>query len=413
MNLRRLLLFLIAGSLLTINTTRCDAQALHFTNGRKSKTFTFRYIKNLIIIPLTINGKGPFNFVLDTGLGITLITDPSLSDSLKLKNLRTLKVTGFGEGQELSAYVAPSLFIDIGSNISGEVSAAILKNDAFNLSAFTGIPVHGLIGYEFFSSFIVKINYSTNTLRLYSHSSLYVPKRGIKIPISIEDRKPYLNAVISDSLTRQSLVKLIIDTGAGHPISLETDYGIPYKVPKPNIRANLGVGLNGMINGYIARIQYVTLGKYKLNNVIAAFPDFKDAAGKLASLNRNGNIGNNILKRFSVVFDYNNQCIYMNPNSSFKEPFEHDMSGLDLGWGGPSYQRLFVSQVEEGSAAEEAGLQINDEIIDINLRPVSEMGTEEIYAMLRSGNNRNLMLRIRSADSDKLKAVIVTLKRRI
>jgi hypothetical protein len=32
-----------------------------------------------------LNGKGPFNFVLDTGVGVSTITDPSLKELLSLQ----------------------------------------------------------------------------------------------------------------------------------------------------------------------------------------------------------------------------------------------------------------------------------------------------------------------------------------
>lgn len=367
-----------------------------------------------MIIPVTINGNGPFNFVLDTGIGIMLITDPSLTDSLHLKNLRTLRITGFGEGDELSAYVSPSLIAGIGNNIYGEVSAAILKKDAFNLSSYTGIPIHGLIGYELFNSFIVKINYYTSTLRLYSPSVRYVPRKGYKIPITIEDHKPYLTADISTTPGKETKVKLIIDTGAGHPISLETDsFSQPYKVPVPNIRANLGVGLTGAINGYMARIPYIKLGKYQLKNIISAFPDYKDAAGKFTSVNRNGNMGNTILRRFHVVFDYNSHCIYLKPNPRFRESFEHDMSGIELAQSPPDYKRLYIARIEPGSAAEEAGLREDDVILSVNLKPVNEMGMEEIYDLFRSGNKRSLVLRVLPHGASQTELVVLTLKRRI
>ncbi len=414
MNLQKALRCIITGILLIfLMMPVCFAQSFHLYGGKKSKNLPFKFIKNLIIIPVTINGKGPFNFVLDTGIGIMLISDPSLRDSLGLENLRSLKIIGFGEGDELSAFVTPSIIVGMGDNVYGEMSAAILKKDAFNLSSYTGIPVHGLIGYEFFSSFIVKINYFTGMLKLYSPSVSYIPRKGYKIPIEIEDRKPYLTASISTEPGKQKDVKLIIDTGAGHPISLETDSLQPYKVPEPNIRANLGVGLSGAINGYIARIPSVKIGKYELKKVISAFPDYKDAAGKFLSIQRNGNIGNTILRRFSVVFDYNNSCIYLKPNSRFKESFEHDMSGIELAQAPPDYKHLYIARIEPGSAAEQAGLMENDEILAINLKPVNEMGMEDIYDLFRSGNKKSLVLRIVPYGSDKPEMVIITLKRRI
>ena len=84
-------------------------------------------------------------------MGIFLITDPGLVDSLKLpKSLRKIRVIGFGEGKELEASVTGHLEVAVNASITGSLPAAILKEDAFDLSSYTGIPIHGLIGYEFF-----------------------------------------------------------------------------------------------------------------------------------------------------------------------------------------------------------------------------------------------------------------------
>ena len=414
MTLCRLIGLLVLDLLLVISTVvPSSAQSFHFNGNRKSKTLPFRYIKNLIIIPLTINEKGPYNFVLDTGIGIMLITDPSLTDSVQIDNLRTIKITGMGEGGDITARVCPSIDVAISHDISGTMSAAILTTDAFNLSAFTGMPVHGLIGYEFFSSFIVKINYLTKTIRLYPHNSKRIREKGDKIPLTIEGRKPYLNALVSTEPGSEFLAKLIIDTGAGHPISIERDSLYTFPVPEPNVRANLGVGLSGAINGHIARIPSVRLGEYELKNVIAAFPDYNDAARKALSANRHGNIGNNILQRFNLVFDYNKKLLYLKRNGQFKEAFEHDMSGMEISLHPPDFKRLYISRIESGSAADDAGLKVHDEILSINLRPVSELSLESIHDMLKSGNKRSLLLRILPAGSKTREMVVITLKRRI
>lgn len=409
----RLLIFtctLLGGS---ISPLTSSGQTFYFVNGIKNQTIHFQLIKNLIIIPVSINGKGPFNFVLDTGIGIMLITDPSLADSLKFNGMRHLRISGFGEGSELTASITPRIEVTIGNKIWGETTAAVLEKDAFNLSAYAGIPVYGLIGYDFFSSFTVRINYSSGLLKLYSPYTHYVFRRGYRIPLDIEEKKPYFTAQVSTTAGKLSDVKLIIDTGAGHPISLETDSGKPYTVPEPNIRANLGVGLQGAINGYISRIPFIKMGKYQLNSVIAAFPDYNDAAGKITDVNRNGNVGNAILSRFHVVFDYSNKCMYLRPNLKFRDAFEHDMSGIELEQSPPEYKHLYISRIEPGSPAEEAGLEENDEILEINFKPVSEMGMENIYDLFRSGNKRNFLLRILPQGESKTQLVVLTLKRRI
>ena len=389
------------------------AQKFEFTGKRKRETLSFKMIKNLMIIPLSINGKGPFNFVLDTGVGLMLISDPKLIDSVSIKNLRSINIVGFGEGEAMSAFVTPSIEVRLGSTVAKNLSAAILKKDMFELSGYVGMPIHGLIGYEFFSSFIVRINFVVNTLTIYRHETAYIPRKGIRIPLSIEDRKPYVVADIVLNSGEKIAAKFIIDTGAGHPVSLETNGGVPFELPDVNIEGNLGIGLTGPISGYIGRISSLKLGKYTLNNVIAAFPNYEDVASKVFSVSRNGNMGIAVLKRFNVVFDYGRTSIYIKPATLLKEPFEHDMSGMELISAGDKFNRLIVTRVEPASAAEESGIQKEDEILAINFKPVSDMSITEIDNLFRSKNDRSFILDVIPRGSKDKERVILTLRRRI
>lgn len=408
------LLVVALGFVVCLN--EASAQRFEFPGRRKKEIVPFKMVKNLMIIKLTVNGKGPFNFVLDTGVGLFLISDPKLIDSVAIKNLRSINITGFGDGEPLSAFVTPSIDVGFGSTMAKSLSAAILKKDIFELSNYVGMPVHGLIGYEFFSSFIVKINFTLSTLTVYRPETTYIPRKGYRVPLIIEDRKPYLISNIELTSGEKIAAKLILDTGAGHPISLETNGGIPFEVPEVNIAGNLGIGLTGPISGYISRVKSLTLGKYKLNDVIAAFPDYDDVGSKVYSVSRNGNMGITILKRFNVIFDYNESALYIKPGIVLNEPFEHDMSGLELTSGGDKFERLFVSRVEPGSSADEAGLKKDDEILAINFKPVSEMSPSEIDNLFRSKSDRSFIidvLPLGSRSSRDRERVILTLKRRI
>ncbi|TZF85758.1 PDZ domain-containing protein (plasmid) [Pedobacter sp. BS3] len=388
------------------------AQSLHLLH-RKRLSIPFKVVKNLIVIPLMLNDKGPFNFIVDSGVGLFIITDPTLKDSLHVKNIRQIIINGFGEGHDISAYIAPSIDINIGNAILGNVSAAIFKEDTFNLSSYTGMPVHGLIGFELFNSFTVRINYATNVLTLYRPESMFIPKKGVRIPLSIEEHKPYIQASVTLDDQKTIPAHLIVDTGAGHPLSLETISGVPIEPPETKIAANLGVGLAGPINGYLGRIARIRIGKYELNQVISSFPDYNDVTAKINSISRNGNIGYGILKRFNLVFDYARGYIYLKPFSTFKTPFEHDMTGMELLALGDKYDHIVISRVEPGSAAAEAGLESGDEILAINFKAVKTMSMQEIDDLFASKEGRSFMIDfIRHEDKQKA-YVILTLKRRI
>ncbi|MFM6976956.1 MAG: aspartyl protease family protein [Sphingobacteriaceae bacterium] len=389
------------------------AQNFELPKHRNRNAIPFKFVKNLIIIPVMINDKGPFNFVLDTGIGLILISDYKLADSLKLQNLRNIKIVGLGENESLDAFITPPMSFGVGEARAPALGAAILKKDVFNLSEFVGIPIHGIIGYELFNSFIVRISYNNKTVTLFSNHSGFIPRKGYKIPISIEELKPYIETGVVLKNGEKAKTKLIIDTGAGHPISLENENGIPFPIPEINVAENLGIGLNGPISGYLGRIKSLTLGKYELKNVISAFPNYNDVGAKIQITGRNGNLGNAVLKRFEVVFDYSRSALYLKPSFYFKEPFEHDMTGMELSAAGTDFNRILVNRVAADSPAAIQGISAGDEILSINLKPVSQLSIDEINDLFKSGHDKSFFLEILPKGSEELRKVIFTLKRRI
>jgi hypothetical protein len=400
------LIFLICFSI-----APAKAQYFDLESGRRTVRIPFKLIRNLIIIQVNINNKGPFNFILDTGVGLMLITDPKMVDSISLQSKRTIKMQGLGEGDAYEAYITPPLKIDIPGLISYDVAAAILKTDHFNLSNFVGIPIQGLLGYEFFNNLAVKLNFTDSTLTVYRPKDVRKFRKGTKLPITIEGHKPYVEALVKLPNGTQQNSKLVIDLGAGHPISLENmikRHGLPQKF----ITANLGVGLSGPITGFLSRINEVDIGKYRLKNVITSFPnDYDEATLKVLSTARDGNLGIGILKRFMVVLDYSDNAMYLKPNTFFGDPFEHDMSGIEYYAAGDGFKHLIISRVEPGSPADEVGLERDDEIVSINFKYVAEMSLEQIDNILKSKNERNLLIEV--YHDHKYDRVILTLRRRI
>jgi hypothetical protein len=336
-----------------------------------------------------------------------IITDPSLVDSIDIPNKRILKIAGFGDREAYEAYVTSPLNVDVSGITSHNVAAAIFKQDHFGLSQYAGIDIHGLLGYEFFSRLAVKVSFSDSLISVSAPQHLRRLKNGSRIPITIEDKKPYITTTIKLDNDTQQLKKFIIDLGAGHAISME---GVIDKsvYSQQFIDANLGIGLNGLISGYKGRIKEMELGKYKIKDVLASFPDIDK---RTLTVPRDGNMGVDMLKKFTVVFNYSGNEMYIKSNSDFKTRFEHDMSGLQYYAAGDGYKHIIIERVEPGSPADEAGICADDEIRAINFKPVAKMTLEEIDNLFRSRNNRSLLLDVYR--NEITERVILSLKRRI
>jgi hypothetical protein len=331
-------------------------QEFVFKGSRKKNSVPFSLIKNLVIVPIYINGTGPFNFILDTGVSPLIITDASIIDSLGLKYLRATKIIGLGKGPEIDALITTEMSVDIGKAKIQHIPAAIFKEDLLGLSNYVGMKIHGLLGYYFFNSFIVGINYTSRSLS-FSLPDHKTKIRGEKIPFKLIFNKPYVLVKTEVPGSGMNYISVLVDNGAGHALSLERWEGEPIPLPKEIIDANLGNGLSGPISGKVGRLSSVSIGSFTFKNVIGSFPIYDDAAAKALIVSRNGNLGAEILNRFNMIFDYKNCNMYLSKNKFFQQPFDHDMSGLEVYADEVHNKRFFVMRIEPGSPGEESGLE--------------------------------------------------------
>ncbi|WP_432710115.1 aspartyl protease family protein [Pedobacter sp.] len=381
-----------------------------FDGDRKKETMSFTLIKNLIIVPLYINGKGPFNFILDTGVNPLIITDVSMIDSLQLQGLRSTKLSGLGAGNDIEAYLSDQIDVRFGNASMSNMPTAILKTDLFNLSDYVGQRIYGLIGFHFFNSFTVRIRYPSKKLT-YSLPDVQVKKKGERIPLEMINNKPYVQLWISSDKEEDIEVKMIMDIGASHAVSMESYEGKPFPLPEKHIKANLGVGFAGLISGWIGRLNSVTVGSKTFKDVLTSFPEFSQAGAKTGVPVRNGNLGNNLLKHFDLTIDYAANAMYLKPNSFMKATFEHDMSGMEVYVKHGSPDAYFIGRIEPGSPAENAGILTNDQLLSLNFKPIEDYNLDDIDQMLKSGDGKRMILQL--VRENTLVFKILVLKRRI
>jgi hypothetical protein len=387
-----------------------SAQEFQFSGNRKKDAISFSLTKNLVVIPVYVNGKGPYNFILDTGVGPMIITDTTIVKELDPTKLRPIKITGLGKGAEIEALLSNEISASVGKAGISYIPAAILKEDVLGLSNYVGINISGLLGYYFFRSFIVKINYSARRVVYFSHGTARKIK-GEKVPIQILNSKPYVNIDLDVPDLGSISAKMVIDNGASHALSLETLNEKPFPVPTGAISANLGIGLNGPISGNLGRVTSVKLGNFVFKNVISSYPVYDDVALKTYLLNRNGNLGAEILSRFNITFDYEGGAMYLKPNMTFKRSFDHDMAGIEIYSEETKPRRFYASRIESGSPADLAGIREGDEILSVNFTKTSTMDLDDLSKLLRSGDGKVVFFSLNR--SGELLIKMIKLKKRI
>lgn len=370
----------------------------HTVKNKRMVRFPFRFISNLIIVPVQINNSDTLNFVLDTGVSNVIITDPSLADKYGLVRTRHVKVSGAGTGEALTAFISTGNQIYMGGVRAKNQNLVVLEQDFLEISQTLGIKVHGLIGYDIFNYFVVNIDFLTSNIFLYLPERYkYKASRGEFFPLDIVDTKPYLNDVEIEIEGKKMYARMMIDTGAGHAVSIELGENDALKLPKKLIESQLGKGLNGPIFGHLGRADKVVIGKFTLNDVLASYPDSVSLRSKLpTTIDRNGNLGCDILKRFSVTFNYRDKYLQLKPSyARLREPFEHNMSGIEFLAKGENLDQIYISKVEPNSPGDLAGFKEGDQLISINNKNFKEETLANIYKMFQVKEGRQITLLVK------------------
>ncbi len=372
------------------------SQAIGFDimNGKNRISIPFQSYNNLIVIPVILNHRMPLRFVLDTGVRTSILTDRTFTDILNISYNRKIPLVGADGDRQIAAYVANGISLKLPGVMGQGQALLVLEEDYLQLKNYLGTEVHGILGYELFSRFIVEIDYQSKLLILHEPYS-YKPKRNRKvIPLEVQDTKPYIHTNLKLQDGTSIPAKLMIDTGASHSLLLDMDSHEHLTLPENVVRTNLGRGLGGDINGHIGRIDDIEFGRYNFEEVIVSWPDRGSFTDILRKTGRQGTIGGGILNRFTVVIDYFNGNLYYRRNRNFKNRFEYNMSGIDVKALGTKLNNYVISKIRKDSPASRADIQIGDELVLINGNPTKELSLGEVNNFFRSKPGKKLRLGI-------------------
>jgi hypothetical protein len=296
------------------------------------------------------------NFILDTGSsGISLDSatvsyfklDPVESDRT-IRGIAGIKKVGFLYNRKLRF---PHLTVD---------SLNFHVNDYSVLTSVYGEKVDGIIGYSLFNRYIVKLDYDSLTMDIWSKGTLRYPKGGFLFR-PILSTLPVQVARIKDE--EQYQMRFLHDIGAGVCLMLSEDFVQDSFLlqKKRKLWPKDGEGIGGKIAMNLTIVKELKLGPYRFRNIPTYI--FEDAFNVTSYPYLGGLIGNDILRRFNVIFNYPKRDIHMVPNSHFRDPFDYSYSGIELYF---INGQIEMGSVAKGSPAEIAGIKEGDVVVAVN-----------------------------------------------
>ncbi len=256
----------------------------------------------LILVSVTINGSPPMDFVLDSGATQSSITDPYLAAALGLEVREAGLARGTGSGATRIVVVDDVSIRSEGVEI---LHAPLVVHDiGVRLSAMAGRDIHGFLGAGLFARWVVEIDPSTRRLLLYDPETFVDSGPGDVLPLEVVDGRPVIDAEVMTETGKKVLpVRLVVDTGSGRYLTLIS--GSRRRLSPPETRSlGASVGVVGETLVTIAPVARLTVGTLVTENLETAWMEPYQIPAVRNIPNLNGILGNALLDRYNVVFDY-------------------------------------------------------------------------------------------------------------
>jgi hypothetical protein len=255
--------------------------------------------------------------------------------------------------------------------------------------------IQGIIGASFFSNSILKIDYKKNLLILYPYN-YKLSKKGYKeIPVIFNGHKPIIKTKIKINYQDTSIdANILMDTGSSIPLLFLENLDAKFKLPNKTIFGQLGVGLGGDLMGYIGLIDKIELGDFKFRGQISKFQNLDSLSSKTINKTRDGLIGNEILKRFTIIIDNFRKKLYFKPNSSYYKPITYDKSGITLIASGKKHNKYFIKRIIPNSPADIAGLKPEDQIYSAQKFNHIFWSIDRLTNLFKKKENKKIRLKI-------------------
>jgi len=343
--------------------------AIDFDFGGKESVedIPIKYWGSHLFVDVIVNGeKG--NFIIDSGAGKSVL-DNEFCKFLKLEKKGNMAVGGVGHSSEKMSFVSCETLSVNDLTLKNQVLIAIdLKR---MLMPIYGFKVDGILGFDFFSRFITKIDYANEKLSVYNPENFNYKGDGAIISFEIDNNIPKAPVKVNEIHTGS----WSIDTGA-----TLTSFHYPY-AKENNFHDEKGLysiasGVGGDYMSKRIRFEKLQIGGYTIDNPSINFPD-KPSEGVFASKSKLGNLGNDVLRHFVVYFDYTNNKLILEKGDNFNKVFPENQTGFlvyvnnEFDSLTPGSNTFFIKHVSPESIGEKANIKQDDIIVEVNGKPAS------------------------------------------
>lgn len=320
-------------------------------------SFSFKqYSGGVMIVQAQLNNiKDTFNFILDTGSGGISLDSSTCAEYQIVSRQSDTTITGMGTARKVR--FAYNMQLQLPGLTINRLNFHINNYDV--LTSVYGEKINGVIGYSFFSRYIVKLNFDSLKVEVFSPGEIQYPRDGTILRPAFTTL-PIQNIHIRDK--RKIDFNFYFDTGAGLCFLMSeafaNDSSVLLKRKKTIVTQAEGMG--GKLQMKLTVVKLIQIGRYKFRNVPTFI--FQDDYNVTSYPFVGGLLGNDLLRRFNLIVNYPQKEIHLLPNSHFFEPFDYAYTGIAMYYVDGS---IIIDDIAEGSPGQKGGLKPNDVVLGV------------------------------------------------
>ncbi|MEO5867617.1 MAG: PDZ domain-containing protein [Sphingomonas sp.] len=346
--------------------------------------------KTMIVVEAMLNGHGPYGFILDTG-GHNILT-PEAAAELGLRGVGGAASGGAGAGL-LTQQDTTVDKVEIGAATLSKQHFYVIPLQYGTVERGTRAPLAGIIGLELFERFAVHIDYRGGKLDLIPFDQADGRCEGRKIPFGFDDDMPLVEGAIEGKSGA-----LAIDSGNGGSTVVQGHWadrvGLAARLRRGIETTSFGSG--GSSTNWLTHDGNLALADESVAGVDLRLAN--DTKGSFSSITEAANVGQQVLARYSVLFDYSRNRMCLKPVPGYVAP-PLNRSGvfttkIDA-------DHFMVASVSAGSPAAKAAIKAGDRIIGVNGRPAGQLSGADLYDIVRQAPGTIVRMTV---ERDKVKS---------
>ncbi len=367
-------------------TCACLFVLLTAASGAASSV-PFDDLDGAIVVSASIDGKGPFHMILDSGASTTVIT-PELAVQIGVTSGEAVTTHGMGnDAVRTRATVLGS--VAIGGARADQVSAVIVPLPPGLTYQGDYGTIYGLVGYSFLSHFATTFDFTRHVASFARPSTFVAPADSAGVPIEVSSHVPIVQASV-DGVPG----KFEIDSGNDGTLILAPDFVAEHDVAAYYVHVfpEEYEGVGGTQHSTLVRLKSFSVAGIALHDAVTALSEAK--AGVLRGSDLAGNIGYDIIRRFTLTLDYVSGRAYFEPNATLTDEKPYLVTGI------VSERRadgtFSVRSIIRGTPAARAGIESGAIILSVDGMSVTHMDNGQYARLLRGSGGRAVTLELRS-----------------